>query len=58
MGLEIQKLQIVSSLIPLIAIVVNTRARLSFELRICCEPLRSAEVQIVGKFVLQNRLCD
>ena len=57
-GLEIQELEIVSSLIPLIAIVVHTRTRLSFELGIRCEPLRSTEVQIVGKFVLQDRLCD
>lgn len=52
MSLEIQELQVISSLIPFVAIVVHTRAWLRFELGICGESLRCTKMKVIREFVL------
>lgn len=47
LGLEVQELQIVRALVPLVLLIVIARSRLALVLLVNVEPLSNSEMQII-----------
>ena len=50
-SLEIQEFQVVSSLIPFITVVIDSRTWLSFKFSVSGKSLSCTEMKIVGEFI-------